>query len=99
MLPGLRPGDQLVALRPRRIHRGDLVVVRPRSRNLEMVKRVAGVPGDALPSGLILGPEEYLVVGDNAARSTDSRDFGPVLRREITGVVGFRYLPRPGPVR
>lgn len=90
MAPTLRPGDQLLCVRARRIRRGDLVVVRPPSRGFEMVKRVAAVPGE---EGL--GPGEYLVVGDNSEASTDGRSFGPVRREEITGVVLLRYLPEP----
>lgn len=46
MAPSLRPGDQVVAVRPRRIGRGDVVVVRPPGRAVEMVKRVVGLPGE-----------------------------------------------------
>lgn len=97
MVPALNPGDQLIAVRPGRIRRGDLVVVRPPGYELEMVKRVAAVPGDEADTGQ-LEPGMYLVLGDNPARSTDGRAFGPVPASAITGVVRFRYLPRPGPV-
>jgi signal peptidase I len=98
MLPTLRPGDWLVATRRGSIRRGSVVVLRHPRRGLDLVKRVASVPGDRVPDG-ILGPEEYLVVGDNPAASTDGRAFGPVAREGIEGVVRFRYWPRPGPVR
>lgn len=34
-----------------------------------------------------LEPEEYLVLGDNRRRSTDSRHFGPIERQRILGLV------------
>ena len=40
-----------------------------------------------------LGPDEYLVLGDDRVRSTDSREFGPVGRDLILGKVWFRYWP------
>jgi type IV secretory pathway protease TraF len=61
------------------------------------VKRVAAMPGDMI-DGRVLGPDEYLVVGDNPGSSTDGRDFGPVPREAIEGLVRLRYHPRPGPV-
>ncbi|MBM3949087.1 MAG: signal peptidase I [SAR202 cluster bacterium] len=42
-----------------------------------------------------LGPDEYLVLGDNRARSTDSRAYGPVERPRIIGRAWWRYWP-PG---
>jgi signal peptidase I len=101
MAPGLRPGDWLVAVRPRRILRGDVVVLEdPRTPGFELVKRVAGVPGDRVgdgsaSAGAVLGPGDYWVLGDSPSRSTDSRAFGPVPRSAIRGVVRLRYWP-PG---
>lgn len=40
-----------------------------------------------------LAPDEYVVLGDNRAASTDSRDFGPVRASQIEGVVWLRYWP------
>lgn len=45
MLPALAPGDVLLAVRPRRLRRGDVVVVRLPGHG-PLVKRVAAVPGD-----------------------------------------------------
>ena len=98
MLPTLRPGDQLLCVRRGRIRRGDVVVIRPPSHGFEMIKRVAGLPGEiATRDGREerLGPDEYLVVGDNADRSTDGRSFGPVRRSDIAGIARYRYLPEP----
>lgn len=97
MRPALRPGDWLVATRRGAIRRGAVVVVRHPERSLDLVKRVAAVPGDEV-EGRVLGPHEYVVLGDDPG-SNDSRAFGPVPRSAIEGVVRFRYWPRPGLVR
>jgi signal peptidase I len=44
MLPTLHPGDRVVALPTGRIRRGDVWVVR--HRDVPMVKRIVGLPGD-----------------------------------------------------
>jgi nickel-type superoxide dismutase maturation protease len=93
MAPTLLPGDWLVVVPSRRIRRGDVVVLRHPVRSMELVKRVAALPGEEGQ-----GPAEYLVVGDNPIRSTDGRAFGAVSRDAIAGVALFRYWPRPGPV-
>jgi nickel-type superoxide dismutase maturation protease len=90
MAPTLEPGDWLIAVRAGKIERGDVVVLNHPSRPIELVKRVAALPGE---SGL--GPESYLVVGDNQDESTDGRAFGPVDRSAIAGVVVARYRPNP----
>ena len=40
-----------------------------------------------------LGAGEYLVLGDNRAHSTDSRDFGPIEADRIVGRAWLRYWP------
>ena len=97
MAPAVKPGDYLAVTRPRRISAGAVVVVRHPARDLELLKRVVALPGET-SHGVALGPDQYLVVGDNTARSTDGRAFGPVDRQAIRGVVRFRYWPRPGRV-
>ncbi|MFW5708606.1 MAG: signal peptidase I [Chloroflexota bacterium] len=42
---------------------------------------------------VVLGPDEYFVMGDNRNRSRDSRDFGPIRREYIVGEVLIRYWP------
>ncbi len=39
----------------------------------------------AVHSPLSLGPDEYFLLGDNSASSTDSRHFGPVRARDLIG--------------
>jgi nickel-type superoxide dismutase maturation protease len=90
MVPTLEPGDWLIAVRAGPIRRGNVVVVRHPDRDLELVKRVAALPGE---EGL--ESDRYLVVGDNPEESTDGRSFGSVPRSSIAGVVVARYRPRP----
>jgi signal peptidase I len=44
-------------------------------------------------SQITLGPDEFFVLGDNREHSRDSRFFGPLNRRYLTGRVMFRGLP------
>ncbi len=55
---------------------------------------------DGLPSSIglsttswLLGGDEYLVLGDRRAHSTDSRDFGPVNASQIVGQAWLRVWP------
>ncbi|MFF7244780.1 S26 family signal peptidase [Embleya sp. NPDC008237] len=80
-----------------------------------MIKRVAAGPGDPVPRGLgpalaaeagrPVPPQRFVLLGDNAAHSHDSRHIGYLERADILGVVirglgpGRRAGPggRPGP--
>ena len=42
-----------------------------------------------------LGPDQYFLLGDNRAASTDSRDFGAVHASQLEGAAWLRYWP-PG---
>ena len=94
MLPRLSPGDWALAVAASRYRRGDVVVVEhPARPDLEMVKRIAGLPGDLAPGGRVLGPDEFWVEGDRPEASTDSRSFGPVRREHLKARVRLVYWP------
>jgi nickel-type superoxide dismutase maturation protease len=93
MSPTLRPGDFLIATRSGRIDRGALLVLEhPDKPGYEMVKRLAGVPGDSI-EGRSLGSDEFWMLGDNPPASIDSRSMGAFDRSAIRGVILFRYWP------
>jgi nickel-type superoxide dismutase maturation protease len=101
MAPRLLPGDWALATAPRRLRRGDVVVVRhPNRAGMEMVKRITAGPGDDV-AGRVLHNDEWFVAGDNAEWSTDSRSFGPVPQATIVGRVRYIYWPpgRAGRIR
>ncbi len=87
MLPTLVAGDRLIVIR-KRAYRPGAIVAAPDPRRPErmLVKRVSWHhPGGR--AGLYL-------LGDNAALSTDSRQFGPVEPRLVLGQAVYRYAPR-----
>lgn len=44
-------------------------------------------------SQVILGDDEYFLIGDNREDSLDSRYFGPVKKSDINGIADFRLFP------
>jgi nickel-type superoxide dismutase maturation protease len=85
MVPTLGAADRLVVLRlppwwPLAL--GDLVALRQPDADRLLIKRVVRVADGHL-----------LVRGDNEAKSTDSRTFGPVPRRAVLGRALYRYWP------
>ncbi|HEY1762973.1 MAG TPA: S26 family signal peptidase [Acidimicrobiales bacterium] len=78
MMPTYRPGERLTALRRwRPVRVGDVVVVRdPRDASRWLLKRCAAKAHSMLD-----------LRGDNAAGSTDSRDFGLVPSRDVAYLV------------
>jgi nickel-type superoxide dismutase maturation protease len=86
MAPSLAPREHVLVSRAAywfgRPRAGDVVVVRdPRQRDRLLIKRIDGAAGDSA----------WLVRGDNADASTDSRTFGPVARELVVGKVIARY--------
>lgn len=75
MLPTLKHGqDVLVRCWFYQPKTGDMVVIKKNGK--EMVKRIQRVSG-----------RKYFVVGDNQKRSTDSRKFGWINKKDIIGKV------------
>ncbi len=52
-----------------------------------------GMPLSGTHGELLLGPDEYYVVGDNRTSSADSRYFGTVNSRDLIGKILVRYWP------
>ncbi len=96
MAPTLRPGQLVLVARGLRPRAGDIVVVEG-PNGVEMVKRVSAGPGDEAMPGWILGPDEWLVLGDNREASTDSREFGALPTEAIIGrvVMAIHRKARP----
>jgi signal peptidase I len=74
----------------------------PADRREWMIKRVAAVPGDRLPAGMLalcitaepaVPAGHVVVLGDNAASSLDSRQLGYIPAERLLGVV-LRPLAR-----
>jgi len=83
MLPALAPGDRLLVVRSPVLEPGDVVaLVDPEAPGRILVKRVAR-----------LHALEVEVRGDNEQVSRDSRQFGPVSRRDVLGRAVYRYHP------
>ncbi len=94
MMPTLFPGDWALAVEARRYAPGDVVVVEhPGRPGYEMVKRIAAGPGAAVGDRR-LGPDEWWVLGDHEASSTDSRQFGPVRTDALRAKVALVYWPK-----
>jgi nickel-type superoxide dismutase maturation protease len=88
MLPALRPGDWLLAVRTRRVRPGQVVLARhPARADFMLVKRaVRQVKGDGGAGG------GWWLESDNpAAGAVDSNHFGPVPEDLIVGRVLVRY--------
>ncbi len=85
MSPQLDEGAEVLvnpgAYRAGRPQPGDIVVaLHPYQSDFQVVKRVASVTADG----------RYLLQGDNLAKSTDSRSFGPISFERIIGQVTCR---------
>ncbi len=94
MAPALAPGDWALVATRRGYRRGDVVVVEHPSRpGYEMVKRVTAVPGERVGER-VMAADEFWVQGDFEAASTDSRQFGPVIRDALKAKVLLVYWPK-----
>ena len=80
MLPTLAGEERVLVNRWGRVKPGDIVIIRGEGK--DVVKRLAKIT-----------QQGYFVEGDNKEHSTDSRQFGPVEKKNIIGKVIFRYGP------
>lgn len=100
MEPTYHSGDRLLVRRAKldRVRAGQVVVVRVDTTTPDdptqgrMVKRAVAVPGDPVPPQIpVPGPrvpvDSLLVLGDNSARSNDSRRLGYLPADALIGVV------------
>ncbi|WP_433334613.1 S26 family signal peptidase [Spirillospora sp. CA-294931] len=102
MEPSLHHGDRLLVrvLPPNRLARGQVIVLAdPEGGHEWLIKRLAARPGDPVPHDRV--PEitdarvprgSLIVLGDNAARSRDSRAFGYYEAGSVLGAA-VRRLP------
>lgn len=75
MEPTIRQGDYLLVSRIHgRLREGDIVVLRHPAKNIDIVKRIRRIEGGRV-----------FVEGDNKDESEDSRSFGAVPVKTITG--------------
>ncbi|WP_163506000.1 S26 family signal peptidase [Fodinicola acaciae] len=101
MIPTLRAGDRVlvVKLPLRWVRRRQLVVfappkgLLPESEPPWLIKRAVALPGDVVPAevpnlaGTRVPADRFVVLGDNSARSFDSRRAGYLAADTLLGVV------------
>jgi signal peptidase I len=88
----LRPGAVVVVEKPARDGSWIMPLSRwPAGERELMIKRVAAVPGDrcpdVLPGAAAVPAGQFAVIGDNPARSYDSRQLGYFPAERLIGVV------------
>ena len=54
---------------------------------------ISPAPNPYTPTDMVLGPNQYFVLGDNRGDSSDSRVWGPVPRQNIIGKALLVYWP------
>eukprot|EP00171_Calliarthron_tuberculosum_P006451 IDg6451t1 len=89
--------------RLKRIKAGDVIVaVKPTDPRVMVLKRVRGMGGETIwvhpkseahPIQIVVPDGHVWLEGDNAAQSTDSREYGPVPMALVRGRVVLRFWP------
>lgn len=97
MMPAILPGERVLvdtlAYRWELPQRDDIVLANhPERPGLVMLKRIAAVQDDEV-QGRRLNEDEYWLLGDTPEFSTDSRELGPVRKRDLVGRAWWVYWP------
>lgn len=99
MEPTLAPGDRVMVsrllLRVMPAAQGQVVVLQRDGEDLEMIKRIAAVPGEAIPGvDHSLAQDELWLLGDGDSDTVvDSRTWGAVPVSELKGRAWLRCWP------
>lgn len=56
-------------------------------------KNIPPTTGDLGPNGVVIGPHQLFVSGDNRPESLDSRSFGPINADQVIGKLVLRVFP------
>jgi nickel-type superoxide dismutase maturation protease len=76
MLPALKDGDAVLINPKVKFAAGDIVLARhPFKESVKILKRISEITPDG----------KYILTGDNAAASTDSRSFGEIPAKDVLG--------------
>ncbi|HLL60257.1 MAG TPA: signal peptidase I, partial [Candidatus Nitrosocosmicus sp.] len=83
------PGDQI------RINGNDVYVNNQLLQETYIGSATSIMGGGFMQDGIdvVVPPDHLFVMGDNRARSSDSREFGFIPQTDVIGKVFFRYLP------
>jgi|SRR5690554_2540646 len=66
MLPAIHPGDKVIILRnyrPKKLRKGQIVLVNPPNTNQSVIKRITGLSGDTVMAPTLDLPEDFNFVG------------------------------------
>lgn len=75
------------------INRGVVTITRANGENVALAEPYVVNEDATYSKSVVLGSDEYFVMGDNRPNSSDSRVWGSLPRRDIIGRVDARLLP------